>query len=69
MYIVIHNLYGIHDGSKAYYRKSGDCFDFVTDKKFASNLTADECAKIKAHEDFYCNQYNASHMTIEKGCK
>lgn len=66
MYIAIHNLYGIKDGRKAYYRKQGDCgFDFVNDKKFASDLTADECAAIKMEEDWFCKQFNASHMTVE----
>ena len=64
MYIVIHNLYGLKDGNKAYFRKLGDCFDFVSDKKFAADLTQQECDEIMSHEEWYCKQYNASHMTI-----
>ena len=65
MYIVIHNLYGLNDGRKAYFRKLGDCFDFVSDKKFASDLTQQECEKIISQKDWYCEQYNASDMTVQ----
>ena len=64
MYIVIHNLYGLKDGRKAYYRKLGDRFDFVPDKQFATDLTRQECEKIISHKDWYCKQYNASDMTV-----
>ena len=67
MTIVIHNLYGIKDGSKAYFRKQGEyCFDFVNAKKYASRLTKKECEKIMKGADWYCNMFNASHMTVEK---
>jgi hypothetical protein len=65
MYIVIHNLYGLHDGDKAYFRKLGDCFDFVSDKQFASNLTQKECEEIICQKEWYCKQYNASDMTVQ----
>lgn len=65
MYIVIHNLYGLNDGRKAYFRKLGDCFDFVNDKKYATPLTPIEMGEIFKYSDWYCKQYNASHMTIE----
>ena len=64
MYIVIHNLYGLKDGRKAYYRKLGDRFDFVPDKQFATDLTRQECEKIISNKDWYCKQYNASDMTV-----
>ena len=70
MYIVIHNLYrkllGREDGSKAYFRKLGDCFDFVNKKEFASDLSKEECDKIKDHDNWYCQAYDASHMSIEQ---
>ena len=67
MKIVIHNLYGINNPKlKSYFRKQGTgCFDFVSDEKFASELTEAEALKIFKSADWYCKQYNASHMTIE----
>lgn len=67
MYIAINNLYGIKDGRKAYFRKQGvGCFDFVNSKEYATDLTEDECRRIKKSEIWYCLQFNASHMTVEK---
>lgn len=66
MFIVMHNLYGIDDGSKAYYRKRGTgCFDFVGRKDFASELTKEEAADVMREHEWYCKQYGASHMTAE----
>lgn len=64
MNIVIHNLHGLNNGNKAYYRKLGDCFDFVSDKKLATDLTQQECEEIISHKEWYCEQYNASDMTV-----
>ena len=67
MKVYIKNLYGINDGRKAYYRKQGiGCFDFVNQKKFASDLTAEEVAKILAHSDFYTKMYGADIIETEE---
>ena len=64
MIIAIHDLYGM-PGKKAYYRKSGDLFNFAPARAWAQDMTIEECEQIKAHEEWYCKQFNASHMTIE----
>lgn len=66
MYLALHNLYGMKSDRKSWYRKNGDCFDFVNDKSFATDMTPEECKRVKRHEIYYCLQYNASHMTIER---
>lgn len=66
MKIYIQNLYGINDGKKAYYRKSGDCFDFVNSITYATSLTKDEADKIMLHKDYYLKQFNADTMGIEE---
>lgn len=66
MKVFIQNLYGIKDGRKAYYRKSGDGFDFVSDPKFATDLTQAEVNTILKHSDWYKNQFNADTIDIEK---
>lgn len=65
MKIAIVNLYGLKDGNKAYYRKLGCCFDFVSDKAYASNLTEEEAVDVLNHKDFYLKMYNAEKMVIE----
>lgn len=66
MKIVLHNLYGLKNDHKSYFRKRGDgCFDFTGVEEKASELTKEECEKIKQSEDWYCKMYGASHMTIE----
>ena len=64
MYIKIIGLYGIPD-HKAWFRKLGDCFDFVNRKEFASNLTREETETVMAYSDWYCNQYDAEMMVRE----
>lgn len=64
--IKITNLYGLHDGHCAYYRKLGDCFDFVNDVKYSSELTGEEVEKIMSYRDWYLNQYKAEEMLIEE---
>ena len=67
MKVYIKNLYGINDGIKAYYRKLGDsCFNFVSDKKYSSDLTKDEVKKIMQYAEWYKNQYKASEMGVEE---
>ena len=62
MYIKMVGLYGF-ENTKAYYRKIGDgCFDFVNNKKFASDITREEAEKIMKSQDWYLKQYNAEFM-------
>ena len=63
--VAIVNLYGIKDGSKSYFRKSGDCFDFVWKREYASDLTIEECKTILKDYKWYLEQYNASDMVVE----
>ena len=65
-FIYIENLYGINNGHRSYYRKSGDgCFSFTNSKEYASNLTEQEVDEIMKHADWYKNQYAASRMGTE----
>lgn len=59
---------GLYNGNyEAWYRKQGDgCFDFVRNKKFASDMTEEECQDVINHKEFYFKQFNASGMVIEK---
>lgn len=66
MFIYIQNLYGANDGKKAYYRKIHDCFDFVSSKDKASQLSKEEAEKIMSYAKSYKSQYNASVMGIEE---
>ena len=67
MKVYIKNLYGINDDRKTYYRKQGNrCFDFVNQKKFASDLTAEEVEEILAYSDFYKNAYKATEIGTEE---
>lgn len=66
MKVYLQDLYGINDGSKAYYRKQGlYCFDFVNSKKYASDLSEDEAKEILRYESYYTKMYGASKMEIE----
>ncbi len=65
MYIKMIGLYGFED-QKAWFRKRGDCFDFVTRKEFASDLTAEEAAQVMKYRKWYCDQYQAELLIIEK---
>lgn len=64
MKIKIINLYGIKDGCEAYYRKLGDCFDFVSSIEYASDLTANEVNKVLEYRDWFLKQYNAEKMIV-----
>lgn len=66
MKVYIKNLYGIKDGRKAYYRKLGDCFDFVNSIEFASDLTNGEVEKIMIHGEWYKDQFKASDIGVEQ---
>ena len=67
MIIKMVGLYGM-EGIRAYFRKNGDgCFDFASDKKFASDLTEDEVKSVMSNKDWYLKQYNAEFIyTINK---
>lgn len=65
-YIYIENPYGIEDGWKMYYRKSGiNCFDFVNSIEYASELTEEEVNEIMEYSEDYKKMYNASKMGFE----
>ena len=63
MIIKMTGLYGL-ENSDAYYRKLGLCFDFVNSIEHASELTADEVAKVTRHKDWYLKQYGAKDLEI-----
>lgn len=63
MKIKMTNLYGL-EGTEAYYRENGDCFDFVNRAEFASELTEEKVAKVMNSADWYCKQYGASALEI-----
>lgn len=63
MIIKMTGLYGL-ENSDAYYRKLGLCFDFVNSVEHASELTADEVAKVTRHKEWYLKQYNAKDLEI-----
>lgn len=67
MKLYIKNLYGIKNDRKAYYRKVGDyCFEFVSKKEGASDLTAEEIVKVMEHSDFYTRMYGANIIGTEE---
>ena len=57
------NVHGIQ-GSDGWYRKLGDCFDFVSQKEFASDLTEEECETIMATKERYCKMYDAFALIV-----
>ena len=65
MFVRMLGLYGGKD-DEAWYRKLGDCFDFVSNKEFATDISEDECKNVIAHKDFYLKQFDASKMIMEK---
>lgn len=68
MYIKMIGLYGI-DNQRAWFRKIGDrCFDFVSRKEYASDLTEAEADDVMRHSEWYCNQYGAE-MRIRESAK
>ncbi len=63
--VILRNLYHIEDDTVAYFRNQGiGCFDFVSDKKFASKFTKEEAEAITKHTDYYIRMYGASEMAI-----
>lgn len=66
MFVKMTGLYGLENDDASYYRKIGiGCFDFVTDKKVASDISEDEAKRILANSAFYLKMYNADKLTIE----
>lgn len=64
MIVKMIGLYGL-ENQKAYFRKVGKyCFDFVNDKKFASDLSKEEAEKVMENKDWYLKNYNADIMFI-----
>lgn len=61
MIIKMVGLYGF-DNAKAYFRKIGDCF--VSNKKYASNLSSEEAEEVMKHKDWYLNNYKADIMFV-----
>ncbi len=65
MKIKMIGLYGMD--YEAWYRKQGtECFDFVNDRKYASDLTKDEVDNILKFSDFYIKQYGAKELVAER---
>lgn len=52
-------------GDESYYRKLGDCFDFVWDKEFGTDLTEEQAKVIMEGKDAYCKWYGASNLVVE----
>lgn len=63
MIIKMAGLYGLADCS-AYYRKLGNCFDFVNSIQYASELTKEEVETVFEHKDWYLKQYAAKDLTV-----
>lgn len=64
MFVKMSGLYGLND-SDAWYQKVGDgCFQFVNDRKFASDMSEPECRNVLEHGEWSMNQYNASVISI-----
>lgn len=63
MKIKLVGLYGINN-CDAYYRKTGHRFDFVKDRKLASELSPEEAYKLTQHTAQYLKQYNAEGLMV-----
>lgn len=67
MYIKMIGLYGM-ENQKAYFRKVGDgCFEFCSNKKYASVLSKEEAKQVLEHKDWYLKQYNAEFVYSIRG--
>lgn len=68
MYVVINNLYGNKDNSKAYWRRQGLIgFDFVNDKEYATSMPESKCKEIiEKGKQMYLNMFKAESITIEE---
>lgn len=64
MKVMMYGLYGGMANTECYYRSLGDCFDFVNDIKYATNLTTDEANRVIENSDWYCAGYRAEGMKI-----
>lgn len=63
MIIKMTGLYGL-ENTFAYYRKLGDCFDFVNSIEYASELTKEEVEVVFEHKDWYLKQYAAKNLMV-----
>lgn len=63
MIIKMTGLYGLEYAS-AYYRKNGDCFDFVRHLQYASELTKEEVETVLKHKEWYLKQFSAKDLTV-----
>ena len=52
------------DHQKAYFRKIGDCFDFVSRIEYASQLTKNEVESVLSQKNWYLDQYNAEMLVV-----
>lgn len=50
---------------EAWYRKLGYCFDFMTDKAYASDLTEAEANRIVDNAAYYTGLFGADEMKVE----
>lgn len=64
MYLKLVGLYGLDD-CVAWFRQLGLCYDFVNDKKYASELTPEYAERIISSKDYYIKQYNAKDLVID----
>ena len=64
MKVKMTGLYHLNDTRPAWYRKLGDCFDFVNTEDAASELTKEEVDKVMEHKDWYMKMYGASEMAV-----
>ena len=55
-----------HGNYVSYYRKQGQyCFDFVTRKDLATDLTEQECDRVVKNSDYYLKMFGAKKMFVE----
>lgn len=64
MYVKLVNVHGI-EGSFGWYRKIGDCYDFVHPKELATPMTEEECKAIMKYKEHYCKYYDAKDMVLD----
>lgn len=66
MYIKMNGLYGDKNCS-SYFRSLGDiCYDFVGNKKYATDLPKEQADNILSRSEWYCKQYNATELIAEE---
>lgn len=63
MVVEMVGLYGDPE-RKAWYRKEGDCFNFVNDRSLATEIDVDEANEFVLNSDYYLKQFNASDIYV-----